>query len=581
MGQARPATHWNGKHSKATSTPSVPELMERMASLYHQCFMDSPQAQGYLKSRALPERDLWQAFRVGYCDGSLHDKLPTDGPVFEVLQALGLLNSEGREQFRGCLVVPLTHPDRGVVGFYGRRLSSNATTPHLFLPGPKQGVLNWSAMKASSRLVLTESVLDALSFWQAGIREVSCLHAVSELTVDLRELLEGYKIRKVVLALDGDRAGREGVARLREQLENIGIEVHDLELPTGKDPNDLLRKLRVTRLNEWFDQALNPKRDAEPRWETFGQGFVLELGEVRYEVKMPPPFSSRLRVKLHGHHGELEFLDKLDLYLQRARDTAAVRLAKALRLQRFEAENHLKRVPERAGEALAWLEEYLANGRPLLLRSPDQQHVFLSRGGQPLGRQYLAKRIRLLARKAGLEKTVTPHVLRHSCATHMLRRGANLRHLQALLGHASPDTTQHYTRVEISDLAGSWRSFIRANRRRSCDFPGALRSLRTSASSATPHTGHGAGISPMRPGLFRLLRGPARPLEPQPVGLRPRASCWPNNGGVYRGRKKSLTADQVELLRRRAASGEQKAKLARELGVSRETLYQYLRVPPA
>jgi DNA invertase Pin-like site-specific DNA recombinase len=51
--------------------------------------------------------------------------------------------------------------------------------------------------------------------------------------------------------------------------------------------------------------------------------------------------------------------------------------------------------------------------------------------------------------------------------------------------------------------------------------------------------------------------------------------------GVYRGRKKSLTADQVELLRRRAASGEQKAQLARELGVSRETLYQYLRAEKA
>ena len=153
--------------------------MERLASLYHKCFLDSSEAQEYLRSRALPERDLWQAFRIGYCDGSLHSKLPTDGPVFEALQSLGMLNSEGKEHFRGCLVVPLTHPDRGVVGFYGRRLNPNASTPHLFLPGPKQGVLNWPALKTSSRVVLTESVLDALSFWQAGIREVSCLHGVS------------------------------------------------------------------------------------------------------------------------------------------------------------------------------------------------------------------------------------------------------------------------------------------------------------------------------------------------------------------------------------------------------------------
>ena len=157
-----------------------------------------------------------------------------------------------------------------------------------------------------------------------------------------------------MLALDGDGAGREGVARIRGQLEDSGLEVIDLELPADKDPNDLLRERGVTRLNEWFEKALHPKREAAPRWETFGQGFLLELGEVRYEVKMLPPFSSRLRIKLHGQHGELEFLDKLDLYLQRARDTAAARLAKALKLQRFEAETHLKLVLERAEQ---WVQD--------------------------------------------------------------------------------------------------------------------------------------------------------------------------------------------------------------------------------
>jgi len=104
-------------------------------------------------------------------------------------------------------------------------------------------------------------------------------------------------------------------------------------------------------------------------------------------------------------------------------------------------------------EAEIWLGEYLHKGRPQLLRDPQERHVFLGQRGNVPSRQYMAKVVRYYAEKIGLDKVVTPHVLRHSCATHMLRRGAGIRHLQALLGHDSLDTTSIYTRVEVSDLA--------------------------------------------------------------------------------------------------------------------------------
>lgn len=103
-------------------------------------------------------------------------------------------------------------------------------------------------------------------------------------------------------------------------------------------------------------------------------------------------------------------------------------------------------------EAAYWLGRYLQVGRPQLVADLDEPRVFLSKCGKPLARANLAQIVRRTAARAGLSKRATPHVLRHSCAVHMLRRGAGIRHLQELLGHASTDTTQRYTRLEISDL---------------------------------------------------------------------------------------------------------------------------------
>ena len=103
-------------------------------------------------------------------------------------------------------------------------------------------------------------------------------------------------------------------------------------------------------------------------------------------------------------------------------------------------------------DAIAWLKEYLLHARPHLVRSGAQRVLFLSYRGKPLTRAAVSKIVRGMACRAGLKKLVTPHVLRRACATHMLRHGAGLRQVQEMLGHASPQTTERYTRMEASDL---------------------------------------------------------------------------------------------------------------------------------
>jgi integrase/recombinase XerD len=110
-----------------------------------------------------------------------------------------------------------------------------------------------------------------------------------------------------------------------------------------------------------------------------------------------------------------------------------------------------ERVVPMVAKAVEKLELYLAQGRPRLLKGRQSQYLFVNRRGGPLTRQGFWKILKNYARKQGVAG-LSPHTLRHSMATHLLSRGANLRVLQLLLGHADLATTQIYTHVDAARL---------------------------------------------------------------------------------------------------------------------------------
>lgn len=104
------------------------------------------------------------------------------------------------------------------------------------------------------------------------------------------------------------------------------------------------------------------------------------------------------------------------------------------------------------------LREYLQKARPKLLKRDDPS-LFLSSRGGPFTRQGFWKMLKMYGKQAGLEQKISPHVLRHSFATHLLERGADLRSVQLMLGHSQITTTQIYTHVSRKHLREVYQKY--------------------------------------------------------------------------------------------------------------------------
>jgi integrase/recombinase XerD len=103
--------------------------------------------------------------------------------------------------------------------------------------------------------------------------------------------------------------------------------------------------------------------------------------------------------------------------------------------------------------------DYIERARPALLRGRQSSYLFVTGHGGPMTRQGFWKRLKTYVRRLGIEGRVGPHSVRHSFATHLLEGGADLRAVQAMLGHADIGTTQVYTHV----VPGRLRTIYRAH----------------------------------------------------------------------------------------------------------------------
>ncbi len=321
--------------------PSVnrTHLLNRVVSFYHQSFCEDPRGREYMRTRGISDNAIFSDFTIGYSNGTLLNTIPDEGDIREALKEIGILNERGNELFYGCVVFPIFDENKDAVGLYGRRITDGETA-HFYLPGPRRGVFNFQAAKRSKSIILTEKIIDALTLYNAGFRDVIPCYGVNGFTRDLLDLLTRSQVKEVYICFDLDDAGKEGAAKIAAQLKDKRIDPYIVQLPAieSQDKVDINSFFLLTAdASAIFERLLKESnhrasihsdkivKHEQKAYEKTDTGLVVQYGDRRYDVRGITREGVKLKATIKaakqkpGDKAPRFHLDTVDLYSNRSR----------------------------------------------------------------------------------------------------------------------------------------------------------------------------------------------------------------------------------------------------------------------
>nr|NIM16408.1 DNA primase [Candidatus Aminicenantes bacterium]NIN22562.1 DNA primase [Candidatus Aminicenantes bacterium]NIN46331.1 DNA primase [Candidatus Aminicenantes bacterium]NIN89172.1 DNA primase [Candidatus Aminicenantes bacterium]NIO85660.1 DNA primase [Candidatus Aminicenantes bacterium] len=192
------------------SSVETQALLNRVSEFYHEALKQQAEGMEYLQQRSLKHPEMIDHFKLGLSQRTLCYRLPeknrkAGAEIRGKLQELGILRESGHEHFSGSLVIPIFDETGNVVEMYGRKLRNDlrkGTAYHLYLPGPHRGVWNFQALAVSKEIILCEALIDALTFWCYGFRNVTASYGINGFTKEHMEAFKRYGTEKVLIAYD-------------------------------------------------------------------------------------------------------------------------------------------------------------------------------------------------------------------------------------------------------------------------------------------------------------------------------------------------------------------------------------------
>jgi DNA primase len=286
----------------AANTDNQTALLD-VINYYHETFKQSPEAHEYLRSRGLECKELIEHFKLGFANRTLGYRLPeknrkAGAELRGKLQEIGILRESGHEHFNGSLVVPITNEQGEITEVYGRKITQGlrkGTAVHLYLPGSHSGVWNHQGLVNQKEVILCEALIDAMTFWVHGFRNVTSSYGTSGFTSDHLAAFKQYGIERVLIAYDRDEAGNNAANKLAKELQQEGFDCYRLNFPKGMDANQYAQEVTpaskslgvVIRSAEWIGSGKAPERQLHIEQQT-GQ----PVEKILLPVKNPLPLAA-------------------------------------------------------------------------------------------------------------------------------------------------------------------------------------------------------------------------------------------------------------------------------------------------
>ncbi|MBL0380053.1 MAG: toprim domain-containing protein [Desulfofustis sp. PB-SRB1] len=267
------------------------KLLARVVGYYQHSFTEDSRGVDYLRNRGITTNQTLTDFGAGFVNGSLKKILPEDPAVIKTLKTLGILNAKGNEIFYKCVVFPIYDTDGAIVNLYGRNIDPAHGVSHLYLAGSRSGLVNRQAVPRSASIILTESIIDAVTLYDQGFTNVIPAYGVNGLTED-HLVLFNSAVTEVYLCFDSDPAGKDGATQAAEQLQKKGITVYTVELPdkditiyfnrhTPEEFEQLLKAANPASVEQ--SDSLNKRKQTLYQQEE--HGFTVGYATRQYQVK--------------------------------------------------------------------------------------------------------------------------------------------------------------------------------------------------------------------------------------------------------------------------------------------------------